>query len=43
MRTSLDRSDHSELAEADRIRAALTAQGIELIDKPGEITEWRRA
>ncbi|RZO11233.1 MAG: cysteine--tRNA ligase, partial [Synechococcus sp. MED-G135] len=30
-------------AEADRIRAALTAQGIELIDKPGGITEWRRA
>jgi len=29
-------------AEADRIRAELTAQGIELIDKPGGLTEWRR-
>jgi len=30
-------------AEADRIRDELSAQGIELIDKPGGITEWRRA
>jgi len=30
-------------AEADRIRAELTAQGIELIDKPGGITEWIRS
>ena len=29
-------------AEADRIRAELAGQGIELIDKPGGITEWRR-
>ena len=29
-------------AEADRIRAELSDQGIELIDKPGGITEWRR-
>ena len=29
-------------AEADRIRDELTTQGIELIDKPGGITEWRR-
>jgi cysteinyl-tRNA synthetase len=30
-------------AEADRIRSELTAQGIELIDKPGGITEWRHS
>ena len=29
--------------EADRIRNELLAQGIELIDKPGGITEWVRA
>ena len=29
-------------AEADRIRAELSSQGIELIDKPGGTTEWRR-
>ncbi|MGC6483980.1 MAG: cysteine--tRNA ligase [Synechococcus sp.] len=29
-------------AEADRIRAELTALGIELIDKPGGVTEWRK-
>ena len=27
-------------AEADRIRDELVAQGVELIDKPGGITEW---
>jgi cysteinyl-tRNA synthetase len=31
-----------DFATADRIRAALKEQGIELIDKPGGFTEWIR-
>ena len=30
-------------AEADRIRDELAAQGVELIDKPGGVTEWIRS
>lgn len=32
-----------DYAEADRIRAQLREAGIELDDKPGGITQWRRA
>jgi cysteinyl-tRNA synthetase len=32
-----------DFAEADRIRDELAAQGVELIDKPGGVTEWIRA
>ncbi|MFM7674925.1 MAG: cysteine--tRNA ligase, partial [Synechococcus sp.] len=31
-----------DFATADRIRAELLAQGIELIDKPGGVTDWLR-
>ncbi|MEK0435507.1 MAG: hypothetical protein RL369_1556, partial [Pseudomonadota bacterium] len=34
---------HKQFAEADRIRAALLDKGIVLEDKPGGVTEWRRA
>ncbi|MFQ6540215.1 MULTISPECIES: cysteine--tRNA ligase [Aphanothece] len=32
-----------DFATADRIRAELQAQGIELIDRPGGVTEWLRS
>jgi cysteinyl-tRNA synthetase len=32
-----------DFATADGIREALKAKGIELIDKPGGITEWLRS
>ena len=32
-----------DFAEADRIRAALLVDGVILEDKPGGVTEWRRA
>ena len=34
---------NKNFAQADNIRAELLAQGIVLEDKPGGITEWRRA
>jgi cysteinyl-tRNA synthetase len=34
---------NKNFAESDKIRAELLAQGIVLEDKPGGITEWRRA
>jgi cysteinyl-tRNA synthetase len=30
-------------AEADQIRATLKNAGVELDDKPGGLTQWRRA
>jgi cysteinyl-tRNA synthetase len=31
-----------DFATADRIRAELQQQGVELIDKPGGVTDWMR-
>jgi len=31
-----------DFPEADRIRAELKAQGVELVDKPGGVTLWIR-
>ena len=31
-----------DFASADRLRAELKAQGIELVDKPGGVTVWLR-
>jgi len=30
-------------AQADQIRATLKSAGVELDDKPGGLTQWRRA
>jgi cysteinyl-tRNA synthetase len=40
-RAAAKQSKH--FAEADRIRHALKAAGVELEDKPGGVTQWRRA
>jgi cysteinyl-tRNA synthetase len=34
---------HKDFVESDRIRDLLAAAGVALEDKPGGITEWRRA
>ncbi len=39
----VDAKKTRNFAEADRIRAALLEKGIILEDKPGGLTEWRRA
>ena len=38
-----DAKKNKNFAESDKIRAELLAQGIVLEDKPGGMTEWRRA
>ena len=38
-----DAKKNKNFAESDKIRAELLAQGVVLEDKPGGITEWRRA
>jgi cysteinyl-tRNA synthetase len=32
-----------DFASADRIRAELATEGIELIDRPGDVTDWVRS
>jgi cysteinyl-tRNA synthetase len=32
-----------DFGKADQIRAQLKEQGVELEDKPGGLTQWRRA
>jgi cysteinyl-tRNA synthetase len=39
----VDAKKNKNFTESDKIRAELLAQGIVLEDKPGGITEWRRA
>jgi cysteinyl-tRNA synthetase len=38
----LEARKQKNFAESDRIRDALKAQGVVLIDKPGGVTEWHR-
>ena len=38
----IDARKAKDFAEADRIRDALAADKVELLDRPGGLTEWRR-
>lgn len=38
----IDARKNKDFAEADRIRDALAADNVELLDRPGGMTEWRR-